>query len=233
MKSIYSGHRYPAQIISHAVYLYHRFTLSLRDIEELLAYRGINVTYETIRHWCLKFGHKFSHNIRTKRGPFNSSWYLDEVFIKINGQLHYLWRAVDSNGDEIDILVQKRKDKRAAIRFFKKLIKGQHCMPESIVTDKLPSYRAAKKRVMPSVGHTVKQYKNNLCEKSHQPTRQQEYQMRRFKPHGQAQRFLSVHGVVNNLFRLGRHTLKAANYRLLRSRSFAEWERASYIQNLN
>ncbi|MCL1142545.1 IS6 family transposase [Shewanella gaetbuli] len=158
MKTIYPGHRYPAQIISHAVYLYHRFTLSLRDIEEILAYRGINVTYETISHWCLKFGNKFSHNIRTKRGLFNSSWYLDEVFIKINGRLHYLWREVDSNGDEIDILVQKRNAKRAVIGFFRKLLKGQHCIPGLIVTDKLPSYRAAKRVVMTSVGYTVKLY---------------------------------------------------------------------------
>tara|TARA_R110001583_G_scaffold25803_2_gene93360 strand:+ start:4735 stop:5178 length:444 start_codon:yes stop_codon:yes gene_type:complete len=146
--------------------------------------------------------------------------------------LHYLWRAVDQDGDEIDILVQKRKDKRDAMRFFKRLLKGQWMMPLRIVTDKLASYSAAKKELVPSVEHSTVQYENNKCELSHQPTRQQERQMRRFKSHGQAQRFLSCHGVINNLFRFGRHLMQAKHYRLFRDRSFREWERVSCVQNL-
>ena len=134
---MYSGYRYPAQIISHTVWLYYRFTLSFRDIEELLAARGIVVSYETIRQWCQKFGQKYSHQIKMSRGPLGDTWYLDEIFIKINGVQHYLWRAVDQDGDELDILVQKRRDKKAARRFFKKLLKGQQVKPLKIVTDKL------------------------------------------------------------------------------------------------
>jgi putative transposase len=234
MKNInkYSGYRYPTQIISHAVWLYHRFTLSFRDIEELLAARGITVSYETIRNWCLKFGTQYCHLIKKNRGKLDDIWYLDEVFIKINGVLHYLWRAVDQGGDEIDILVQKRKDAKAAKRFFKKLLKGQQATPIKIVTDKLKSYSAAKRETMPSTEHSTQQYENNRCELSHQPTRRQEQQMRRFKSQGQAQRFLSCHGVVNNLFRLGRHLMKASNYRILRDRAFDEWTRVSCAQNM-
>ena len=230
--NIYAGYRYPPQIISHAVWLYHRFTLSFRDIEELLSARGITVSYETVRNWCDKFGQRYCSQIRKNRGQLGDTWYLDEVFIRINGVLHYLWRAVDQDGDEIDILVQKRKDRNAAKRFFKKLLKGQQVPPIKIVTDKLKSYSAAKRELMPSVEHSTQQYENNGCERSHQPTRQQERQMRKFKSQGQAQRFLSCHGTVNNLFRLGRHLMKASNYRVFRDRAFVEWDRASYVQNM-
>jgi|TARA_B110000902_G_scaffold255317_1_gene320519 putative transposase len=231
--SIYSGYRYPSQIISHAGWLYHRFTLSFRDIEELLAARGVIVSYETIRNWCQKFGQRYCNQIRKNRGQLGDIWYLDEVFIKINGALHYLWRAVDQDGDEIDILVQKRKDKHAAKRLFKRLLKGQAATPIKIVTDKLRSYSAAKKELFPCVEHSTQQYENNRCELSHQPTRQQEKQMRQFKSQGQAQRFLSSHGVVISLFRLGRHLMKASNYRVLRDRSFEEWNRVSCVQKLS
>ena len=230
---MYVGYRYPSQVISHAVWLYHRFTLSLWDVEELLAVRGINVSYETVRNWCIKFGNQYCSQLRKRRGQLGDIWYLDEVFIKINRALHYLWRAVDQDGDEIDILVQKRKDRNAAKRFFKKLLKGQQATPLKIVTDKLKSYSAAKRELTPSVEHSTQQYENNGCELSHQPTRQQERQMRRFKSQGQAQRFLSCHGTVNNLFRLGRHLMKASNYRMFRERSFAEWTRVSCVQNLS
>ena len=149
-------------------------------------------------------------------GQLGDTWYLDEVFIKINGVLNYLWRAVDQDGDEINILVQKRKNKRAAIRFCKRLLKGQKGIPLKEVTDKLASYSAARKELIPSVEHSTVQYENNRCELSHQPTRQQERQMRNFKSQGQAQQFLSCHGVVNNLFRFGRHLLQAKHYRTLR-----------------
>ena len=218
---MYAGYRYPPQVISHAVWLYHRFTLSFRDVEELLAARGINVSYETVRNWCVKFGNQYCSQLRKKRGQLGDTWYLDEVFIKINGALHYLWRAVVQDGDELDILVQKRRNKKAAMKFFRKLLKGQQAAPLKIVTDKLRSYSAAKREIMPSVDHSTQQYENNRCELSHQPGRQQERQMRRFKSQGQAQRFLSCHGVVNNLFRIGRHVMNAHNYRIFRKRAFA------------
>jgi putative transposase len=153
--NIYAGYRYPSQIISHAVWLYHRFTLSFRDIEELLAARGITVSYETVRNWCDKFGQRYCSQIRKSRGQLGDTWYLDEVFIKINGVLHYLWRAVDQDGDELDILVQKRRNKKAAMKFFRKLLKGQQAAPLKIVTDKLRSYSAAKREIMPSVDHST------------------------------------------------------------------------------
>jgi putative transposase len=141
-------------------------------------------------------------------------------------------RAVDQDGDELDILVQKHRNRKAAMKFFKKLLKGQQTTPLKIITDKLRSYSTAKREVMPNVEHSTQQYENNRCELSHQPGRQQERQMRRFKSQRQAQRFLSCHGIVNNLFRLGRHHLKAGNYRILRERASAEWSRDSCVQNL-
>jgi putative transposase len=147
--------------------------------------------------------------------------------VNIRGKRHYLWRAVDQDGDVIDILVQKHRNARAAKRFFRKLLKGQGSEPWQLVTDKLRSYGAAHRSIMPSVAHDTRRYANNRAEVSHQPTRHRERQMRRFKSAGQAQRFLSVHGVVQNLFRLGRHHLLSVNYRLLRDRSFKEWSAAT------
>lgn len=157
------------------------------------------------------------------------TWFLDEVFVTIRGELHYLWRAVDQDGDTIDILVQNRRNKQAAKRFFRKLLKGQCASPRRMVTDKLKSYSAAKREVMPSVIHCTDQYANNRAELSHEPTRLQERQMRRFKTAGQAQRFLTVHGIVGNLFRLGRHLMRASYYREFRSRAFAEWQQVTYV----
>ncbi|MCP4271630.1 MAG: IS6 family transposase [Gammaproteobacteria bacterium] len=221
--NIYKRYRFTPEIIQHAVWLYHRFNLSHRDIEDLLAERGITVSYEAIRLWCNKFGSEYAKRLKRKRQGFSDTFFIDEVFIKINGVQHYLWRAVDQDGDELDILVQKRRDKKAAKRFFKKLLKCQQAKPLKIVTDKLKSYSAAKREVMPSVEHSTQQYENNCCELSHQPTRQQERQMRRFKSQKHAQIFLACHGIVNNLFRIGRHMMKAKNYRTLRNRSFNEW----------
>jgi len=159
------------------------------------------------------------------------TWHLDEVFIKINGELHYLWRAVDQDGDTIDILVQKRRNKTAAKRFFRRLLKGQCKAPYRLITDKLKSYSAAQREVFTSVPHCTEQYDNNRAEVSHEPTRQRERQMRRFKSAGQAQRFLTVYGVVGNLFRLGRHLTRAIHYREFRSRAFYEWQEMTCAQN--
>ena len=155
------------------------------------------------------------------------TWFLDELFVNIQGRQQYLWRAVDEDGDEIDILVQSRRNRRAAIRFFRKVLKGQGHEPRRLVTDKLRSYPAACRTVMPSVVHVADQYANNRAEVSHQPTRRRERQMRRFKSAVHAQRFLSVHGVVLNLFRLGRHLLRAVHHRLLRTRAFGDWREAT------
>ena len=219
----YRGYRFPSDVIAHAVWLYHRFTLSLRDIEDLLAERGITVSYETIRQWCATFGPHYARRIRKSHGPRGDCWFLDEVTVSIQGRRRYLWRAVDQDGDVIDILVQKRKDTPAAKRFFIKLLKSQRQKPIELTTDRLGSSRAAKRQVMPSVAHCLDRYANNRAEVSHEHTRARERQMRGFRSDGQAQRFLSVHGQFHNLFRLGRHLLRAKNYRILRSRAFCTW----------
>ena len=221
--SRYRGCRFPPEIIAHAVWLYHRFGLIFRDVEDLLAERGITVTYETIRQWCLTFGLDYARRLRARRGRMGDTWHLDEVFVKIQGWQQYLWRAVDEDGDVIDILVQSRRNRRAAARFFRKLLKTQGREPRRLITDKLRSYRAAHRTAMPSVVHRTRQYENNRAEVSHQPTRQRERQMRRFKSAAHLQRFASIHGVVQNLFRTGRHLLRSVHHRLLRTRAFAEW----------
>ncbi len=220
----YHGYRFPPDIIAHAVWLYFRFSLSFRDVEDLLAQRGITVTYETIRRWCRTFGRAYARRLRHRRGRLGDTWHLDELFVTLNGCQQYLWRAVDEDGDVLDILVQSRRNRRAAVRFFRKLLKRQGRVPRRLITDKLRSYPAASRTVMPSVVHVTDQYANNRAEVSHQPTRQRERQMRRFKSAVHLQRFASVHGVVQNLFRVGRHLLRAAHHRLLRTRAFVEWE---------
>lgn len=222
----YAGYRY----LAHTVWLYHRFCLSLRDVEELLAERGIEVTYETIRQWCLRFGQSFAKSLRRRQGRPGDTWFLDEVFVKIGGELHYLWRAVDQDGDVIDVLVQKQSDKRAAKRFFRQLLKGLRYAPRKIVTDKLRSYGAARKELLPSVIHEQGKWMNNRVEVSRQPTRQRERQKRKFKSMRHTQRFLSVHGPITNLFRLCRHGIKAKHYRIFRDRAFAMWREVMCVQ---
>jgi putative transposase len=223
----YHGYRFPPEIIGHAVWLYHHFSLSFRDTEDLLAQRGVTVTYETIRQWCRSFGSAYARRLRHRQGRLGDTWYLDELFVTIQGRQQYLWRAVDHDGDVIDILVQPRRDRHAAERFFRKLLKGQGRAPRRLITDNLRSYSAAHRHVMPSVVHSTTQYANNRAELSHQPTRQRERQMRRFKSVAHAQRFVAVHGLVRNLFRVGRHRLRAAHHRLLRTRAFLTWKDAT------
>ncbi len=192
-----------------------------------MAERGITVSYETIRQWCRKFGSDYARTLKRRAGRLGDTWFLDELFVTIQGKRQYLWRAVDQDGDVIDILVQPRRDRRAAERFFRKLLKGQGAEPLRLVTDKLRSYGAAHRTTIPSVWHDTRQYANNRAEVSHQPTRQRERQMRGFKSAGQAQRFLSVHGVVQNLFRVGRHLVSSANHRMLRERSLRAWRQVT------
>ena len=220
---LYRGYRFPKEIIAHAVWLYFGFGVSFRDVEDMLAARGVFVTYETVRRWCDKFGKQFADGIRRRRARTGDKWHLDEVFLKINGVIHYLWRAVDQNGVVLDILVQPKRDRFAAMRFFRRLLVAAGRRPRVIVTDKLRSYAAAKRMVMPGVAHRQHRYLNNRAENSHQATRERERRMRRFKSANQAQRFLEVHGVVISHFRPRRHLLKAEEYRRLRHERFHLW----------
>ena len=224
--SRYHRHRFPAEIISHGVWLYFRFALSFRDVEEMLAMRGVADTYETVREWCRKFGQTYANDLRRKSARPGDRWHLDEVFLKINGRIHYLWRAVDQDGDVLDILVQRRRDKKAAKKFLRKLLKGLRYAPSMLITDKLKSYSAAKAEVLPSVEHCQQKYENNRAENSHQPTRLREKVMRRFNSMGHAQRFLSVFGVITSHLRVGRHLYTASGYRAVMDLRFARWDEA-------
>ena len=161
---LYRRHRFPPEIISHCVWLYFRFNLSYRDVEEMMGVRGVALTYETIRTWCRKFGQTYANGLRHRSLRPGDRWHLDEVFIRINGRTHYLWRAVDQEGEVLDILVQSRRDKRAAKRFFRKLLKGLRYVPRVIVTDQLRSYSAAKAETLPSVEHLKGKGQNNRAE---------------------------------------------------------------------
>ena len=172
--SLYKGFRFPAEIISHAVWRSHRFNLSYRDVEELLAARGVIVLDETVRQWCLKFGQQFANQLRHRRAQPGDKWHCDEVFLKINGKQQYVWRAVDQYGNVLDILVQSRRNKGAALKFFRKLLTGCTYVPRVLITDKRASYGAAKREVLPSVEHRQSRYLNNRAENSHQPTRKRE-----------------------------------------------------------
>jgi len=180
--------------------------------------------YETVREWCLKFGQTYANGWRRKSPRSGDRWHLDEVFLKINGRLHYLWRAVDQDGDVLDILLQSHRDKQAAKKFFRKLLKRLQYVPRMIVTDQLGSYRAAKSEIMPSVEHCQDKWQNNRAENSLQPTRLREKAMRRFKSAGQAQRFLSAFGIISSHFRVGRHLYRASGYREVMKTRFAVWE---------
>ncbi|MGK0168587.1 MAG: putative transposase [Gammaproteobacteria bacterium] len=217
---LYRGYHFPPQTIWHAVGLYARLTLSLRDVVELLAQRGIIVSYETVRRWCLMFGAKYARRLRRQRPTQSERWYLDEVFVSIGGQRCYLWRPVAQDGDVIDVLLQKRRNARAAKRIFRKLSKGQQTVPNGIVTDKLDSYRVAHRELNPTVPHNTNQYTSNLCKASHRATLEKEPQMKQFQSVATARRFLGLHGIVRNLINWGRHAMSAATYRHFRTNSF-------------
>ena len=198
----------------------------------MMAARGVLVTYEPIRRWCAKFGKQYVDGLRRRRARTGDKWHLDEVFLKINGITHYLWRAVDQNGVVLDILVQPKRDRFAAIRFFRKLLRATGREPRVIITDKLRSYGAAKRVIMPDVAHRQHRYLNNRAENSHQPTRERERRMRRFKSAGHAQRFVEVHGIVASHFRPRRHLLSADDYRHLRSKRFRVWNEVTVASAL-
>jgi putative transposase len=226
---IYKRHRYPAEIIAHTVWLYFRFSLSFRDVEELMAARGVDLSYETVRRWTLKFGQHYANELRRRRPQPGDKWHLDEVFLTIQGKTAYLWRAVDQHGNVLDILVQSRRNQAAAKKFFRKLLKGCQYIPRVIITDKLASYGAAKREILKSVEHRQHKRLNNRAENSHQPTRQRERMMRRFKSPGHAQRFLSAHAPIRGHFCPRRHRLTAHAYKEERRQRFLLWNDVTEI----
>ena len=207
----YRGFRFPKAIIQHAIWLYLRFTLSLRDVEELLAERGIGVTYETVRVWVARFGPLIARRLRRRRGRPSNIWHLDEMFLKIAGRTMYLWRAVDGEGEVLDMLVQSRRDKRAALRLLRKLLRNQRMAPEELVTDRLRAYGAAARELGLSAEHIQGKRKNNRAEGSHVPIRRRERKMQGFRSPGSAQRFLAAHAAVANTFT----TVESDDVRLL------------------
>jgi putative transposase len=220
----YKGHRYPVEVIAHGVWLYFRFPLSYREVEEMMLQRGVAVSYETVRRWCLKFGQAYADGLRRRRPQAGDKWHLDEVFIKVNGERQYLWRAVDQDGNVLDILVQSRRDAKAAKRFMARLMKKQCSVPRVLVTDKLKSYGVAHRELMPSVEHRAHKGLNNRAENSHQPTRQRERAMKYFRSPGAAQRFLSAFSGISPHFRPRRHRLTAAQHRFEMTLRFTIWD---------
>jgi len=220
---LYRGHRYLVDIISHAVWLYFRFSLSLRDVEELLAERGVTVTYETIRAWCSKFGPSYAAGLRRRRARSGDKWHLDEVLLKIRGKRHLLWRVVDQHGVVLDILVQERRDQASAERFLQCVLQSCEYEPRVVITDKLASYAPAIRRVLPRTEHRRHKRLNNRAENSHLPTRKRERVLQRFKSAEHAQRFLGPFSAVCNHFRPRRHRLTASAYRDIRTERHAVW----------
>ena len=215
----FKRHRFPPDVIRYAVWLYFRFTMSLRDVEDLLAERGIDESYETVRCWANKFGPAIASNIRKVRGRGDSVWHLDEMVLRINGERLYLWRAVDKEGEVLDVLVQKRRDKAAALKLLRKLLNNQGAAPEQIVTDGLASYRAAMKVLGCCRKHCPGRLRdNNRVENSHLAVRRRERKM---------QRFVATHSAIYNTFAVQRHLVSRKTMRTFRAAAFAEWRTAS------
>ena len=224
----YRRHRFPPVIIQHAVWLYLRFTLSYRDVEELLAERGLDVSYETVRSWVLKFGPIIARRLRRAvRGRAIAG--LDEMIVRIAGKHMYLWRAVDHEGEVLEILVQRRRDKCAAVKLMRKLLRKQGFAPKTVTTDKLRSYSAAFQHLGLSCHHEQGQRQNNRAENSHQVVRRRERKLQRFKSPGSAQRFLSMHAAVHNTFNLQRHLVSRSTLRIFRSDAAAQWRSATAV----
>ncbi len=223
----YTRYQFPAEVIRHAVWLYLRFTLSYRDVEELLTERGIETSYETVRRWVLKFGPMFARNLRRLRPKPTGRWHLDEMVVSIQGRRMYLWRAVDSEGEVLDLLVQPKRDTKAALRLMRKLLKKQGYAPDELVTDKLGSYGAARRELNLSARHERGLRKNNRAENSHQPVRRRERKMQRFKSAGSAQRFLSMYAPVHNTFNVQRHLISRRTLRTFRVEAAYAWQIAT------
>jgi len=221
--SIYHRRRFHSDVIKRVIWLYFRFNLSLRDIEELMAERGVDVSYETIRRWVDSFGPVFAKRIKYRSQCPSSRWHLDEVYTKINGQMVYLWRAVDDEGTVLDIVVQSRRNKKAAMRLLRKLLKNSGIQPERIVTDLLRSYGAALKDLNMLHLHDVGGRKNNRAENSHLPIRRRERKAQRFRSIGSAQKQLSSYGQIYNLFNFQRHLISRTSFKQFRIEAQTEW----------
>src|SRR5437016_35370 len=222
----YRRHRFPPPIIQHAIWLYLRFTLSYRDVEELLAERGLEISYETVRRWVLKFGPGIARKLRRCRPRPSDRWHLDEMVVRIAGKRMYLWRAVDHAGEVLDMLVQRRRDKWAAVRLMRKLVRKQGFTPKLLTTDKLGSYGSAFRHLRLTCPHEQGLRKNNRAENSHQAVRRRERKMQRFKSARSAQRFLNMHAAVHNTFNLQRHLIFRPTLRFFRAEAAAQWQDA-------
>jgi putative transposase len=225
----YCGYRFSTAIISRCVWLYYRFNLSLRDIEELLTKDDIAVSYETIRQWCRRFGRIFAERVRRRHAPAQDKCHCDELQLKMHGKTHYLWRAVDRDGRELDILVHHRRTAEAACLFLRHLLRNVGAVPRVVVTDKLRSYRTALAELLPQVEHRQHKGLNNRAENSHQPTRRRERGLQRFKSPQHAQAFLEPFGQIGNHFRPRRHLLTAAQHRQIRSERFQTWHEVTDV----
>jgi transposase-like protein len=223
----FKRHRFPPEFIRHAVWLYAHFTLSYRDVEDLLAERGLDISYETVRRWFLKFGAPIAHNLRRMRPMPSDHWHLDEMVIVIRGKRHGLWRAVDNEGEVLEFLVQPKRNAKAALKLMRKLLKKHGWAPTRITTDKLRSYHVAFRTLGLTAEHVDDKRANNRAENSHQPIRRRERKQQRFKSPGSAQRFLNVQSAVYNNFYVQRHLLKRATFKQFRSDAFDVWESAS------
>jgi putative transposase len=226
-KVSYARYRFPLEIIQQAIWLYLRFTLSFRDVEDLLAERGVAVPYETVRQWVNHFGPKIAADFRKRRPKPHTTWHLDEVYLKIDGRLVYLWRAVDSEGKVLDVLVQTRRNKATALKLMRKLLKKFSFLPDKIVTDDLRSYGAAARELGISDRHERGRWRNNRAENSHQPTRRRERKMQGFKSVGSAQRFLSSHAATYNTINVQRRLVSARTHRTFRASAMDTWRAAA------
>jgi len=220
----FKRHRFPAEVIRHAVWLYFRFNLSFRDVEELMAQRGIDVSYETIRCWTIKFGPLIARRLKKRRGSPTGRWHLDEMVCKIGGRRMNLWRAVDDEGEVLGVIVQRRRDTEAALKLIRRLIRNQPVEPETITTDGLASYGAALDQLELRHLHRPGRLRdNNRVENSHLPIRRRERQQQRFKSQASAQRFLTTHAAIYNTFNIQRHLISRSTLRRFRADADAAW----------
>ena len=223
----FARHQFPPAIIQHAIWLYLRFTLNYRDVEELLAERGVEVSYETVRRWVVKFGPAIAGNLRRLRPKPSPRWHLDEMVIRVSGKLMYLWRAVDDEGEVLEVLVQPQRDRAAARKLMRKLLKKYSFAPAQVTTDKLRCYGAAFRQLGLAAHQEQGRRTNNRAEVSHQPVRRRERKMQRFKSSGSAQRFVSLHAAVYNTFNLQRHLVSRRTLRTFRAQALAAWQFAT------